>query len=408
MPKMHYVRGASSFPVRAFLATMSTDGKLHANFIRSLVQSMPALEAAGIAADFALEAGNCHVDDARNACVKQFKESGADFLVFLDSDVGWEPAGLVALCEAPGDIVTGVYPKKQFAEEYPVRPINGEKWADEYGRVEVDAAPTGFMKISREAIDLLEAVEPKKFIGSDGGEYTILFERTYEDGARWSGDYAFCRKWRKLGEKIYVLPDLKFSHEGHYEWVGCLGDYWRRQSGLPALSVRDALEKLDGTDLKTFIRLREAWGNEWAAPASLLMGLYNTVKGKTVLECGSGLSTIVMAAAGAKIKSLEHDLGHYKTITAALDDLGLDADVIYSPLDIETGWYAQAPPEASFDVLAADGPPRRIGNRAVAFDLECVKNAIWFVDDTDAFEWPGRKAHIVRDIHAWAFVKISE
>lgn len=407
MPKMHYVRGASSLPVRVFLATMSPDGKLHANFIRSLVQSLPALEAAGFSVDFALEAGNCHVDDARNACVRQFKATGADFMVFLDSDVGWEPSGLVALCSAPGDVVTGVYPKKQFPEGFPVRAMDGERWADAYGRVEVEAAPTGFMKISREAIERLEEAEPKKFIGSDGGEYTILFERTFEDGARWSGDYSFCRKWKKLGGKIYVLPDLKFSHEGHFEWVGCLGDHWRRESGLPSLKVHEALDGLNGGDLNTFIRLREAWGNEWAAPASLLMALYNTVKGKTVLECGSGLTTLVMAKAGGVIFSLEHDLGHYKTITAALKDFKLSAEVAYSPLDMDTGWYQSTavPQGVKFDVLVADGPPRTAGDRAVVFEMPGVQDAQWFIDDVDSFERDGRETNVIRDVHPWALVK---
>lgn len=408
MPKQHYVRGGGNRPSRVLIATQVLSGEVSAPFLVALVSSLPKLEEAGWSVDFAIEAGNCHVDDSRNAIVRTFLGSDCTDLVFIDADVGWTTAGLLRLLSHDVDLVAGVYPKKQDEPGFPVRTLPGEIQADENGLVEVEGAPTGFMRIRRPLLErMVDAHKERQFYGSDGGApYTLLFERTMEDKHRWSGDYAFCRKWRAMGGKLFVDPEMDFIHEGRFEWKGRLGDFWRRQAGLEShrfvAAFRDLLN--GNAEPGRFVTLSSAWGNHWAAPPDMLAALHK-MAGRVdgpILETGSGLSSLVMAASGATVHALESDLGWFRRVKDTAARYGLDnLHIHYAPLDLG-GWYslpAQLPEQ--FALVLCDGPNRAVGDRERLWSLPHVERAIWVIDDVCGSEFRGRTTHQFGDAHPW-------
>jgi hypothetical protein len=389
MPKMMHVRGASA-PRRAFIAIPAYSGAVGAECVASLMASIEPLRLAGIGVDLCLETGNCHVDDARNGLVRQFLEGDCDDFVFLDEDVGFHSSSLVKLLTVDADLVAGVYPKKQDDEEFPVFPLEGERWANRDGLVEVEGAPTGFMRIRRSVLERLrDAHESRAFVGSGGGLYHPIFERVIEDGRRWSGDYAFCRKWRKLGGKVMVDPEMRFTHTGLKSWEGTLGDFWRKEAGLPSLKLGDALRRLKAGEAthEVFTQLHEGWGNPCAALPDALMAAYRMAKRAKgpVLEVGSGITTMVMVAAGAEVHSLEADLVWREKLLRTLDEQGMKASVHYAPMHDYGGfvWYSvpDGLPER-FAMALCDGPERTYG-RAGLFRLlgDRIADADWLMDD---------------------------
>lgn len=387
MPKTHHARGRGTAPSRIFIAVPSYTGGVGAPFLVALFESVQALGEAGFVADFAIEAGNCHVDDARNSLVTTFLGTDCTDLVFIDADVGWRASDLVKLVQYDRDVVAGVYPKKQAEADFPVRTLPGERWSDAAGLVEVEAVPTGFLRLRRCVLERL-ASAAHKFIGSDGREYPLIFERTLEAGHRWSGDYAFCRKWRATGGKIHVDPEMFFVHEGAKEWEGCLGDFWRRRAGFePERFVRSLDAVRDRrAGAQDYVTLVEAWGNEWAAaPGFLAAAAKLAPECGPVLECGSGLTTLVLGAAGIEVHALEHDLGWYRRVRAALDRYGITSvRLTYAPLD-ESGWY-RSPfgPSTEFGLVVIDGPPRAYGRDGLFRVLgHAIGDAVWLMDDAD-------------------------
>jgi Methyltransferase domain len=112
------------------------------------------------------------------------------------------------------------------------------------------------------------------------------------------------------------------------------------------------------------------WGNEaWSARDEYLAGCINHAldsKGP-ILECGSGLSTILLGAV-AKRKGkihwvLEHKPEWAKKVQIYLDSYNLGCTIITKPLKNygEFSWYdisfEKIP--TSFSLVACDGPPRR-------------------------------------------------
>lgn len=405
MPTMRYVRGPNNGPSRFLIATQHGDGKVHAPFLQALVETLQSAPSMGWSVDFVIECGNCHVDDARNASVRQFLSTDCDYLLFIDADVGWTPKGIWQLMRHEGDVVCGVYPKKQEKEDYPVRFAPGGIFSVN-GLIEVEGAPTGFMRISRRCIEkMVDAHRHRQFIGSDGGDpYTILFERTFEDGHRWSGDYEFCRKWRRMGGKIHVDPEISFSHEGLYEWKGSLGRFLKEKAGIVPEGFREAIASFPKT--QAFVDLFNANGESYGAPPTLLAAVYLlSGEGKRVIEAGSGLTTLVAAASGAEVHSLEHDIRYYRRTLAWLEQLGLDAHVHYAPLDPETGWYRVPELPENFDLAICDGPPREFGGRDHFWSLPGIEKAIWIADDMTGSDLAGRPAVCTEDTHPWLLAR---
>lgn len=402
MPSIHYLRGRNSGPKRVFVAVPTYSGSVGAAFLMSFFEASQILHAAGIAVDLCVETGNCHVDDARNALVREFIKTDCDSLIFIDEDVGFRGEDLLKLANAKFDLVAGVYPCKQMEEEYPVLTKPGTKlFADADGWVEVIGAPTGFMKISRSAINkMVEKFGQRSFVGRgqdpDEEPHRILFERTYSNGKRYSGDYAFCQKWLAIGGKIYVDPLMHFTHSGSFTWSGTLGDHWKRIHGLKEAQQQAKFEravmslKAGIASDEVFADLWEGWGNPFhSSDVALMKKCYEMASGAdSILECGSGLSTVVMALANPKadIHTMENDHIWAMKTRDALEKHGLTNVTlhVHSLKQYPEGrWYdLKDVPDRHWDLVLCDGPDRTRGTRAVLFSQLETKIGRLLMDDT--------------------------
>src|SRR5690606_966573 len=129
--------------------------QLYGNHFAAIVKSLPILVGAGVACDHFLLTGLCHVDDARNVCVSRFLQTKCTDMIFIDADVGFPPEALYRLATTEGDIVAGVYPRKDIHRSYPCKVEAGPLRIGEDGviREGVIGLPTGFMKISRRVLE---------------------------------------------------------------------------------------------------------------------------------------------------------------------------------------------------------------------------------------------------------------
>lgn len=389
MPIVTTVRGRVRPGPHVFIA-IPCHGEISAQTFSSFFEAAQLLDAAGHNITLCTEAGNCHVDDARNSLVREFLKTDCTDLVFIDADVGFLPENLLRLVEVDRDINAGIYPKKEDVEDFPILPIPGELWADKDGLVEVEGVPTGFLRIRRHVLEAL-AEEAQGFIGQAGDPvpYKVIFERTISGGKRRSGDYAFCYKAREAGFKIHVDPEMEFTHTGAKTWAGSLGRFWKRKHGVEATELANALNravialKAGKPTAQDFVDLVEGWGNGYSATPEMLAEVWARCSGR-VLECGTGLTTIVLAAKGCEVTSLEHDPMFASHIQAMLDRYGLTADIQCKPL--VDRWYDFAGGE--YDCLIVDGPPRVMSDRGRAMERVKAPLIIWddYVDGLDGAE----------------------
>lgn len=200
--------------------------------MRSLLWDCKILWERGDQITFIDECGSTDLTVAKAMMIAKFLESGADYLMHVDADVGWEPGAMVRLIDKPVDFVGGVYPKRTDPVQWPVgylKDCDELRGDPEHGLLEVSVIPGGFMRFTQECVlQMCEAYRDLEYTSSrhPAGKLPGFFEHMYLDGGvRIRDDVAFCHRWRKIGGKVWTDPDIHMVHVGPKAFEGSLGDW---------------------------------------------------------------------------------------------------------------------------------------------------------------------------------------
>lgn len=231
--------------VKLFIAILALDARNHCVTTGALLDAQAHMIKAGIPdtphVTFLMQDSN--VPFARNRAVAQFMLTDATDLIFIDSDMSWDVEAFFRLLVHPVDIVGASYRQKiqsfetgELITKYAVQFLYDEndeaQGSDpETGLLEVKRLPTGFLRISRNAIQRMinECGVPEYEIDDHGKPLTIhrLFSFDYEDGQEISEDYRFCDRWRAIGGKVWCDPEMKVHHHGMVAFHGHMGQHFR-------------------------------------------------------------------------------------------------------------------------------------------------------------------------------------
>ena len=208
--------------MKIMFATPTYKGITDPDFLDSLEATVTLCQAKGYETEFALITGCCYVQEARNKLVKQFIDSGADVLFFLDDDISWPAEAAIRLIEMPDDMVAGVYPLKQAVPEFPGvihTDVSHYPVVRADGCISAAGVPTGFLRIRRNVIErMINAYPDQKYTDYKDGASTETLHDLFPQGVRngrWVGeDYAFCQLWKAIYGEIWIIPDIDFTHAG--------------------------------------------------------------------------------------------------------------------------------------------------------------------------------------------------
>lgn len=216
------------------VAVPAYTGQIHLGTMRSLFTDLQRLSARGDSWSLNDEAGNALIADCRAKIVAEFYASTSDVLVFVDSDVCWEDGALLRLVDHDVDMVAGIYPQRKDPPTYSVRWQDKKLlWADpKTGLLEVDGVPAGFMKLSRKQVtEMIDKYPSLEFVctGAPNDIAWALFSDYWIGKAKLGEDYAFCQRWKDMGGKIWVDPEIKMGHVGYKTFNGHLGNHLRNR-----------------------------------------------------------------------------------------------------------------------------------------------------------------------------------
>ena len=204
---------------RVLIGTPSYDGRIDVWFANSLVQTVKIAEKKGIFVHAIYTSYDSLVQRARNSLFRLALTGGYDDLFFIDSDCEWKPEWFFNLLDRPEPIVGGALIKKTDKEGYTVKLLDKQlKYSQDKKLIEVDGVGTGFMKVSRFALEKLwEMSEPYT---SEGEEHRMICDIKVENGDLISEDYVIANKWRGLGYKIWLDPTITLNHIGTKKFKG--------------------------------------------------------------------------------------------------------------------------------------------------------------------------------------------
>lgn len=251
---------------KIFVATPMYGGQCHGMYTKSTADLAKMGQAYDIDIRFFYLFNESLITRARNYCADEFVRSDFTHLMFIDSDIGFDPNDVLSLAAMMDEndpdgkkIVCGPYPKKtiawekikqavdrgfadkdpnqlqKFVGDYVFNPADGQSEVRINEPVKVLEGGTGFMMITKDAFNKFDEAYPdyrykpdhvrtKHF---DGSRYiTMYFQALIDkDSERYlSEDYMFCQWMRKCGVDTWLCPWMKLDHTGSYTFGGSLAD----------------------------------------------------------------------------------------------------------------------------------------------------------------------------------------
>ena len=203
---------------KVLIATPCYDGRTDVWFNNSLNQTIKIGMAHDIDICPVYISYDSMVHRARNDYVKIMLESDFDAFIFIDSDEEWDPTWIFQLLSRPEDVVAAVVVKKSDQVAFNVKALPEGLRMLENGLMEVAMAGTGFMKISREALQAVWDISTE--YTNEGKTCRMVFESQVIDGELISEDNVFCARWRGLGGKVFIDPSMTVNHIGVKKYSG--------------------------------------------------------------------------------------------------------------------------------------------------------------------------------------------
>jgi hypothetical protein len=195
---------------KLMLAIPCYDGKVNIRTAFAIAQLVPKLDKMGVQIHLVHLSGCSIISKARNKLVRNFMETDCTDMLFVDADVviNVEAVTRLLALSTDKDVVAGTYPRraddaKFFLDFY--LDENNQLEFDENGLMRVESVATGFMLIRRHVIEHMMKKHPEwRYAGDgDGEDEYAIFDFLLIDGQYIGEDYAFCRRAREEGFKIY-------------------------------------------------------------------------------------------------------------------------------------------------------------------------------------------------------------
>lgn len=230
-----------------FVAVPAYSNNMCSTFVKSLIDMQRTLHQYGIPHAIQFIYNESLISRARNTLADLFLQSECTDMLFIDSDIEFEPQDPILLMHYNRELIGANYPLKSISWERIKQALvknpniepaalskAGATWSAHCLGAKVDLVPfvplevnelaTGFMMIKREVFETLKPLVPQhdppeteKTASRPGYDFFTVgvHNRRYE-----SEDYSFCRRWRETGGKIWVCPWMSLTHYGAYGFPG--------------------------------------------------------------------------------------------------------------------------------------------------------------------------------------------
>lgn len=252
---------------KLFVATPMYGGMNNGLYMKACLDLQALCFQYGIENRFSFLFNESLITRARNYLVDEFLRSGYTHLLFIDSDIHFEPQDVLAMLAMDKDVIGAPYPKKtinwknistamvknpaiqpseldNLVGDYVFNPVPGTKSFNVREPLEVLELGTGYMMVKREVFDKFREAYPKQnykpdHIGQanfDGSRYIhAYFDTVIDNGYTYDDLYSLVLR-ASNGENVnedakkFMEAEKTASHRYLSEdYMFC--QYWRKMGG---------------------------------------------------------------------------------------------------------------------------------------------------------------------------------
>jgi hypothetical protein len=218
-----------SEPRKVLIATPAYDGRLDVWYTNSLVNTIRIAQANGIFVHPIFMSYDALIQRARNDLFALAIEGQYDDMIFIDSDMEWNPEWIMELLSRPEDVVGGTARKKTDDAEIYVAKTQ-DLTTHENGLIKCEGLGTGFVRLSRKAFTALWDISPE--YQNEGKVRRMICDVQVVDGQLYSEDTVLFKKLNKLGFDCWLNPKMTCAHIGTKKFSGNMIDYIQRLKSL--------------------------------------------------------------------------------------------------------------------------------------------------------------------------------
>jgi len=255
-----------------YILTPCYGGMCHVDYLHCLLATMERFRTFGIDLKVEFCKNDSLVSRARNNLVaKAMNNPKTTHIMFIDSDISWDPIDIVKLLLSDKQLVGGIYPLKYYDWKDLIKDKNNpynsnviQSWITrknqsqfkdaisdealvqhkllrynvnyinntlniEKNLAEVRHLATGFMMFKRDVIEKMSRAFPStkyvddvQFLSGTENDFAFaLFDCGVVDDHYMSEDWMFCERWRQMGGKIFIDVSIPLSHSGTETFRGC-------------------------------------------------------------------------------------------------------------------------------------------------------------------------------------------
>ena len=271
---------------KIFVGTPMYGGQCHGMYTKASCDLATTATKYGMDVKFFYLFNESLITRARNYLVDEFLRSPYTHLMFIDSDINFNPQDVLALASLVGKdkpIIGGPYPKKciawekvrnavdagladedptvleKFTGDFVFNPTVGTTQIKIDEPTEVLEVGTGFVMIAREVFEAFREEYPQfsykpdhnRSEHFDGKRYIHAFFDTVIDNELYAGkgaggsdrylseDYMFCQLARKIGFTTWLCPWMEVNHVGTYVFNGTLKDLGKLEYASHGVDIQE-------------------------------------------------------------------------------------------------------------------------------------------------------------------------
>jgi hypothetical protein len=250
--------------IKLYILTPCYGGLCHVNYINKIIETKEVLGSLGIKVILQFIRNESLITRGRNNLMaKSMSDQEMTHILFIDSDITWDPVDILKLLVSDKELNGGIYPIKKYhwdrISQDKMNEILAKKnlpyntglsdqqiiyhnllhynfnYLQNNNKIEnncmqVYTLATGFMMIKRSCIEKMMAKYPQTkytddcgFLQGDENKYAYaLFDCAIINDHYFSEDWMFCHRWKEIGGEIWADITINLWHTGQEDYCGRL------------------------------------------------------------------------------------------------------------------------------------------------------------------------------------------
>lgn len=196
---------------------------------RGLYNSAKFFDRAGIRNELILVANESLISHGRSNIANFFiNNTEHSHIMCIDADIGFFPEDIAKLMELNVEFATAPYSMKTVPPKYNFGLTANTEWLDNKACT-VSHIGTGFQLVNRSVFEKIAKAYPelrcipnttRQLSDKEKQNSYHYYDTMLINGQMIPEDFSFEKRWRNIGGKIWMRPDIKLHHIGSHVFTG--------------------------------------------------------------------------------------------------------------------------------------------------------------------------------------------